>query len=52
MTQYTVVSDCYGETVKRKWWADDEDHAREQHEDAFPEESIVRISKPAKHVQY
>lgn len=28
----------------REWEAEDEDHAREQHEDAFPEEPILAVS--------
>lgn len=28
----------------REWQAEDEDHAREQHEDAFPEEPVIAVS--------
>lgn len=38
-TTYVVTSD-QGE---RTWCADDADHAREQHIDAFPDESIVDV---------
>lgn len=31
----------------REWQAEDEDHAREQHEDAFPEEPIIAVSSRA-----
>lgn len=39
---YTVTSDL----GDRTWQADSEEHAREQHEDAFPEEPIIGVSPP------
>jgi hypothetical protein len=41
MNEYIITSDL-GE---RSWMADDEDHAREQHEDAFPDEHITGIRR-------
>lgn len=29
----------------REWQAEDPDHAKEQHEDAFPEETVILISR-------
>lgn len=50
MTEYTVTSITEdNETVTRVWHADDTDHAREQHEDAFPEELFVSAEKAHSH---
>jgi hypothetical protein len=50
---YTVKTDEDGRPFKvttamgtRTWTADDADHAREQHEDAFPDEAIENIDPP------
>lgn len=39
---YTVTSDL----GDRTWQADSEEHAREQHEDAFPEEPVLGVTAP------
>ena len=39
MTMYEVESNL----GFRKWTADDEEHAKEQHLDAFPDEPILAI---------
>lgn len=42
MKPWIVVSLVDGTLkVERTWQADDDDHAREQHEDAFPDEEIL-----------
>lgn len=43
MKPYTITSDL----GDRTWQADSEEHAREQHEDAFPEEPILGVAAPA-----
>lgn len=39
MDRYRVISSV----GQRLWWADDEDHAREQHADAFNDEAILSV---------
>jgi hypothetical protein len=42
VNQYAVLSDL----GIREWWADDAEHAAEQHRDAFPDEPILAIMPP------
>ena len=54
MNVYRIVSyDANGNRFERQWHADDADHAREQHTDSFPDETVrltfenVKIVLPA-----
>lgn len=44
MIHFTVWSvDEEGDLVARNYWADDADHAREQHQECIPEEQFHHV---------
>lgn len=46
LPKWYVVSRLGSQGVVRHWWAEDREHAVEQHMDAFPDEEIVEVYLP------